>query len=128
MHLQIGFSRQSCSLVVCNSIEVRFLMALVQWCSGFVFSNPAKNRCENQGRKNFKAILQKRVRLLEERLKHFRSKVAKYLFDSWVIFPEPGAGREVQHTTYLVSESPSVAHDSCRARPGRSSSRNVLLV
>ena len=28
----------SCSLVVCNGIEVRLLMALVQWCSCFLFS------------------------------------------------------------------------------------------
>ena len=28
-----------CSLVVFNGIEVRFLMALVQWCSCFLFSS-----------------------------------------------------------------------------------------
>ena len=30
--------RDNCSLVVSNGIEVRILMALVQWCSSFLFS------------------------------------------------------------------------------------------
>ena len=38
MKFSIAFSAAFCSLVVLNSIEVRFLMALVQWCSCFLFS------------------------------------------------------------------------------------------